>query len=157
MEDPADSTPLFLATSAAVAASLLSDACRLDLKAQDSLQLEVVRELTEDLKDYFDTVSQTSAEDGGITDLLAEAAIRCADLANLAACNISELSEKVAPRAAASVHLSTGAARALSLLAESGAGELGGAHSDNVLRDARGARWRTDLAAHQVDEFVRDA
>jgi hypothetical protein len=141
----------------ASAAVLLSDACRLDLESRDSLQLEVVRDLAEDLKDHFDSLAQTGTKDAGTADLLAEAALRCADLANLAACNLPELSETAAPQAAAAIHLSTGAARALSLLAESEAKDLENTHSDNVLRDARGARWRTDLATRQVDEFMRDS
>ena len=107
------------------------------------------------MKDQFDALSRTDTEDAGTADLLAEAALRCADLATLAACNISELSEGAAAKAAASAHLAAGTAHALSLLAESLATELEDPYPGNVRRDARGVRWRTDLAIRQVDELTR--
>lgn len=151
---PAVSDPLSLAALATPSAGLLAGACRTNLESRDSLQLEVVKDLAEDLKDQFDALSHAGTKDAGPADLLAEAALLCADLANLAACNLSELSPDTAPQAAASVHLAAGTAHALGLLAEHSAGQLEDIHSDNVRRDARGARWRADLAIRQVDEFI---
>ncbi|MGF1473482.1 MAG: hypothetical protein ACFB50_17305 [Rubrobacteraceae bacterium] len=151
---PSGSSP---ASAGALAAGLLSDACRLDLEPRDSLQLEVVRDLAEDLKDQFETLAaRTATEEDEPAGLLVESALRCADLANLAACNLPELSEAAAPRAAASVHLAAGAVQALCLLADGAAEALDATLSDNARRDAQGARWRADLALHQVNEFARN-
>ncbi len=157
MEAPTSQTLFSISGAGALSASLLSEACELDLEFRSSLQLEVVRDLAEDLKSRLDKLARPGAGDDGPANLPVEAALRCADLANLAACNLPELSEAAAPRAAASVHLAAGAAQALGFLAENGAPGPGGTHPDNVRRDARGARWRTDLAVRQVDEFVRGA
>ena len=157
MEAPASRTLFSVSGAGALSAGLLSEACGLDLESRSSLQLEVVRDLAEDLKSRLDTLARTGAGDGEPAGLLVEAALRCADLANLAACNLPELSEANVPRAAASVHLAAGAAQALGFLAENETTVPDETHPDNVQRDARGARWRTDLAARQVDEFVRGA
>ena len=157
MERPASQTLFSVSGAGALSASLLSEACELDLESRSSLQLEVVRDLAEDLKIQLGTLAHTNTGDHETANLLVEAALRCADLANLAACNLPELSEATASRAAASVHLAAGAAQALGFLAENEATRLDETRPDNVQRDARGARWRTDLATRQVEEFVRGA
>lgn len=148
---------LEVSSSGAQAASLLYNACRIDLESSNSPQLGVVRELAGDLENQLKALAHTKPEGGVPHDLLAEAAVRCADLANLAACNLQELSETSAPLAAASVHLAAGTVRALGLIVESSAtnlDDLEGAYLKNIHRDVRGARWRTDLAVRQADEFM---
>jgi hypothetical protein len=48
------------------------------------------------------------------------------------------------------VHLAAGATRALIPLVESEAGILDEAYAENMLRDARSAGWRADLAVRQL-------
>lgn len=158
MDAKNDHNPLEVSGSGAQAASLLYNACRIDLESSNSPQLGVVQELAGDLENQLKALSHTDPEDAVTPDLLAEAAVRCADLTNLAACNLAELSETSAPLAAASVHLAAGAVRALDLIVESGAAnldDLEGAYLKNIHRDVRGARWRTDLAVRQVGEFMQ--
>ena len=72
------------------AAALLEEACR---SAQGSLKaqrIEVVRELALDLGRQLEALSDLAREDA-TPDVLTEAAISCADLANLAACNVPDL------------------------------------------------------------------
>ena len=147
-------TYLSLSASGRGAADLLAHACRLDLETHDTPQLAVIKHLAEDLASQLDALAHADTGDVETADLLAEAALRCADLANLAACNLSELSGGAAPKAVAAVHLAAGATRALSLLAESEAGGSKTPNPDYVRRDARGARWRADIAFRQVEEFV---
>ena len=81
-------------------------------------------------------------------DVLAEVALRCADLANLAACNASKLPPEKASRALTAARLAAGAVRDLHSLVDSG--EPDGEHLENVLRDVRSAAWRAKFAARQV-------
>jgi hypothetical protein len=127
-----------------LAAGLLVDACR--PRPDNSPRLEVVRELALDLERRLKALAE-SAED---TESLIEAALACADLATLAACNLPVVSDR--PRATASVHLAAGATRALISLAESKAGALDTTHAENTLRDARSAGWRADLAVRQIED-----
>jgi hypothetical protein len=132
------------ADAGALAAGLLVDACR--PHAESSLRLEVVRDLALDLGHRLETLA---GEDTS-TDSLIEAALACADLATLAACNLPALPDGEKPLAAAAVHLAAGTTRALISLVESETGTLDEAHAENTLRDARSASWRADLAVRQL-------
>lgn len=87
----------------------------------------------------------------GDGDALVGAALRSADLANLAACALPELprESQAFRRTAAAAHLAAGAARALSL--EHLPPEEPGNHA---AADLRGCAWRASLAARQVDEIL---
>lgn len=131
----------------AQAAGLVQTACHGEPDSAGAPRMEVIRDLAESLRDELAALTHSTEEEPS-TDLAAEAALRCADLANLAACNLDGLPPAQASRAAAGVHLAAGAARALRLLAESTAG------SDAALRDVRGAGWRVDLAIRQTEELL---
>jgi len=138
------------ADAGALAAGLLVEACR--TAPHGSPSLGVVRDLALDLERKLEALSRPD-EDPQPPDSLVEAALACADLATLAACNLPGLPEDGEPLAAAAVHLAAGAARALAELVE--ARTLDAAHAENALRDARGALWRADLAVRQTDERRR--
>src|SRR5918998_963719 len=125
------------ADAGALAAGLLADAC--GPHAENSLRLEVVRDLALDLGRRLEVL----AGEDSAADSLVEAALACADLATLAACNVPALPDGDKPLAAA-------ATRAIIILVESEAGSLSEAHAKNTLRDARSARWRADLAVGQI-------
>ena len=129
----------------ALAAGLLADACR--PHPDNSPRLEVVRDLALDLERRLEALADLSAED---IDSLIEAALACADLATLAACNLPVVSDR--PLATASVHLAAGAGRALISLADSKSGAMDTTHAQNTLRDARSAGWRVDLAVRQIED-----
>ncbi|MDP9409197.1 MAG: hypothetical protein M3P70_01640 [Actinomycetota bacterium] len=135
------------AAAGALAAGLLVESCRTG--SVDSLTLGVVSDLALDLERGLDALASPAGED----DDLVEAALACADLATLAACNLSGLPEDGEPLAAAAVHLAAGAARALVVLVEARAWTLDEDHAENTLRDVRGALWRADLAVRQVTEI----
>ena len=135
------------ADAGALAAGLLVEACPSTPEASPGL--EVVKGLALDLERRLDALSLTEDQQ---PDSLVEAALACADLATLAACNLSGLPEDRAPLAAAAVQLSAGVARALVVLAEARAATLDEVHAENVLRDARGALWRADLAVRQIQD-----
>jgi hypothetical protein len=138
------------ADAGALAAGLLAESC---LTASDgSPNLDVVRDLALDLKRKLDALSHPEDQQ---PDSLVEAALACADLATLAACNLSGLPEDGELLAAAAVHLSAGATRSLAVLVEAGVGTLDEAHAENTRRDARGALWRADLAVRQIEELRR--
>jgi len=132
------------AEAGALAAGLLVDACR--PHSGDTLRLEVVRDLALDLRHRLEAL----AGEGFAADSLVEAALACADLATLAACNLPALPDGDRPLATAAVHLAAGAARALIPLIESEAGTLEEPNAENTLRDARSAGWRADLAVRQL-------
>ncbi len=136
------------ADAGALAASLLVASYGMD--PADSLGREVVRDLALDLERRLDTLSRT---DGENPDALAEAALACADLATLAACNLPDDAE---PLAAAAVHLAAGAARALAVLVEARALDLDEDHAENTLKDTRSALWRADLAVRQIETLRKD-
>jgi hypothetical protein len=140
------------AEAGALAAGLLVEGCR--TTSDGSLSLEVVRNLALDLGRRLDALSH-SDEAPQPTDSLVEAALACADLATLAACNLSGLPDDGEPLAAAAVHLSAGATRSLAVLVEAGVGTLDEAHAENTRRDARGALWRADLAVRQIEDLRR--
>ena len=136
------------AGAGALAAGLLVEACPTTPEAPPGQK--VVRGLALDLERRLGALSRTDDQQ---PDSLVEAALACADLATLAACNLSGLPEDGEPLAAAAVQLAAGAARALVVLVEARAGSLDEAHAENTLRDARGALWRADLAARQIEDL----
>lgn len=136
------------AAAGARAAGLLAEACRPAASGgASSLRLEVIRHLALGIERELDAVARSTAEDA-TPDLLIEAALRCADLATLAACNAGP----VLPEAGTVVQRAAGAARDLRSLAESESGRLEKEHPENLLRDTRGIDWRVDLATRQVEE-----
>ena len=141
---------LYVTGSGTLAASLLKSACTSALESGSSLQLEVVRDLAEDLESSLEETSETTTQDTSLADLLAEAALWCADLANLAACNASQLPSEHRPRAVAAVHLASGTVKALNILVEAEAERSEVPNTGTILRDLRSAGWRADLAVRQV-------
>ena len=141
-----------LADAGALAAGLLAESCRKN--SDDPLSLGVIKDLALDLERRLDSLSRLE-EDPQPPDSLVEAALACADLATLAACNLSRLSDDGEPLATAAVHLAAGATRALTILVEARTWVLEGTHAENTLRDARGALWRADLAVRQTEELRR--
>ena len=133
------------------AAGLLAEACRPG--SASFLQLRVVRDLALDIGRQLDALARLAREDTA-PDVFAEAALRCADLANLAACNVSELPPDAAPRATAAVRLAAGAVRDLRSLVETDSRDLDEEQAGNLLRDVRGAAWRAEFAARLVDGSV---
>ena len=131
------------------AAGLLEEACR----SSETARIEVVRALALDLGRQLDTLSGLEE---ATPDVLAEAAICCADLANLAACNAPDLPPDAARRAAAATRLSAGAVDSLVPMVEAGSGDLHEEHAENLLRDARSAAWRAGFAARLVEGFPED-
>ena len=130
----------------ALAAKLLADACR--PHTEGSLRLDVVRGLALDLGRRLEALA---AEDGA-ADSLVEATLACADLATLAACNLPALPDGDRPLATAAAHLAAGTTLALIPLVEAEAVTLEEPRSENMLRDARSARWRADLARNQIED-----
>lgn len=133
------------------AAGILEEACRTSLDGSDSLHMEVVRSLAHDIGRQLDALSRRTASDSSdeSAGTIVDAALACADLATLAACNLAVMPPEEARRAADAAHL---AARA----AESLAGVVEGSQNNTaeyLMRDARGAKWRADLASRQVDEL----
>jgi len=138
------------ADAGALAAGLLVESCL--TASNGSPSLEVVRDLALDLERKLDALSRPEDQQ---PDSLVEAALACADLATLAACNLPGLSEDGEPLAAATVHLSAGAARALAVLVEAETGILDETHAENTLRDARSALWRAGLAVRQIEDLQK--
>jgi hypothetical protein len=133
------------AEAGALAAGLFVDACR--PRPDDTLRMQVVRELALDLERRLEALADQAGED---IDSQIEAALACADLATLAACNLTAVSDR--PLATASVHLAAGATRALISLAEPKTSAPDETHSENTLRDTRSAGWRADLAVRQIED-----
>jgi hypothetical protein len=124
------------------AATLLEEACR--TAPPNLARIEVVRGLAADLRQQLAALSELGDT---APDVLAEAAICCADLANLAACNAPDLPSGAAPRANEAALLAAGAVEALGSMVEAGSAGLEAEHAENLLRDARSARWRAEFAA----------
>ncbi len=117
------------------------------------MRLEVVRDLAQDIGLQLGAVADLARENNA-PDVLAEAALRCADLANLAACNVSELPPEEDPRAVEAARLAAGAVRDLRSLVEAESGGPDEEHAGNLLRDVRSAAWRAEFAARQIDEVT---
>jgi len=134
------------AAAGARAAGLLVDACA----AGESLQVRVVRDAALDLQ------RELNALQGGAStpDALADAAARCADLANLAACTVPYPAAPGGAKAVAATHLAVGAARALGVRLEAAAMELDSPRGEYLIRESRGTAWRAQLATRQTDEFL---
>ena len=143
---PQESHPGAVATVVgARSAGLLREACRRALASGGpDPRLEVVRDLAAETERELDALARCTIS---APDLLSGAALRCSDLATLAACN----ADAGLPEAGAVVHLAAGAARALRLLVEAESHLLGKEQAENVLRDARGVGWRVDLAVRQIE------
>jgi ABC-type hemin transport system ATPase subunit len=133
------------ADAGVLAAGLLADAC--GPYSETSLRLEVVRDLALDLGRRLEVL----AREDFAADSLVEAALACADLATLAACNVPALPDGDRHLAAAATHLAAGTTRAIITLVEGEAGSLDGSYAENTLRDARSALWRADLAVKQIE------
>jgi len=132
------------------AAELLEETCLSALEPANSLQLEVVRDLAADIRRQLDALAGLAREDAA-PEILTEAALRCADLANLAACNASKLPPQRAPRALAAARLATRVVRDLHSLVEASSGDPDGEHLEYVLRDVRNAAWRAGFAGRLAD------
>ena len=128
------------------AAELLEEACRSAQGSPKAPRIEVVRELALDLGRQLDALSDLAREDA-TPDVLTEATISCADLANLAACNVPDLPLDAALRVTEAARLAAYAAGALAPIVESGSGNLDVRHAENLLRDVRSAGWRATFAA----------
>jgi len=140
----AEDTEMIDAASVGVlAAGLLVEACG----DGDGLLVGTVRGLAEDLGRALRPPSGA-----GTTEALVEAALACADLATLAACNAAALPGRGGPPAVAATHLAAGAARALAALGEAEIGAKDDAYAGNALRDLRSAGWKADLAVRQLGE-----
>ncbi|CAN5308851.1 hypothetical protein BH24ACT19_BH24ACT19_13180 [soil metagenome] len=135
---------------AALAAKLLEDTCTRG--PSDPPRLDVVRMLARDLRVEIEVLADLADRETAVV----EGAPRAADVANLAASALAELSGARVPEAAASAHLAAGAARALHTLAEAGVARMSGKRGQSALGDARGVAWRARLAARQVDESLED-
>ena len=89
---------------------------------------------------------------GATRDALVEAAVACADLATLGSCNVSAIADGGKPLAVAATRLAAGTTHALLALVEAGVGSSEDTHLENVMRDARSAGWKADLAVSQLGE-----
>jgi hypothetical protein len=131
------------------AAALLEEACR----SSEAARLEIVRDLAQDIGRQLDALADLEAA----PDVLAEAAICCADLANLAACNAPDLPPDAARQAAAAARLAAGAVvDSLGPTVETASEDLDEEHAGNLLRDVRSAAWRARFAARLVEGFPED-
>ncbi len=130
-----------VASAGVLAADLLVEACG----AGGGLRMETVRGLAEDLGRGLRSPTET-----GTANSLVEAALACADLATLAACNAAALPNR--SPAAAATHLAAGAARSLAALGEAEVGKPENEYAENALRDLRSAEWKADLAVRQLGE-----
>ena len=138
------------AAAAVGAANLLEEAWA---NASDPLRSEVVRELARSLGEEIEALTGP-AHRVAPADARVEAALRAADVANLAASSLADLSGEGAAKAVAAAHLAAGAARALCALAEADVSDLDGDHARYALKDVRSAAWRARFAVRQTDEFL---
>lgn len=134
------------------AAGLLEEACRRTLSEKSSLRVEVVRDAARDLKKQLEAVSRL--QDRPSPDLLAEAALRCADVANLAACNTPELAPREAPSALEAVRYAAAAVESLGQEVRAPIEALQDPYAANLTRDIRNATWRAKLALRQVEGLL---
>ena len=132
------------------ASGLLETSCRPAPSGEDPLQLETIRGLARDLGRQLDALYRLSQEDDE-PGVLVEAALRCADLATLAACAVPHLPTDDAREASAEAsRLAASAVRLLDSSVGDGGGGPNREYGENLLRDMRSAVWRADLAARQV-------
>lgn len=128
------------------AAALLEGACRSAQRESKAPRIEVVRDLALELGRQLDALCGLAREDAA-PDVLAEAVICCADLANLAACNAPVLSPDAARRGTEAALLAAAAVGVLAPTAESASKNLDAGHAENLLGDVRSAGWRAAFAA----------
>jgi hypothetical protein len=148
MSAPEPSDPV---SAGARAAKLLEAACRSAAETANPLPLEVVRDLALDIGRRLGALSGLVRENNA-PEVLTEAALHCADLANLAACNAPALPPDAAPRAATAARLAAGAVRDLRSLVEVDGGDPDEEYAANLLRDLRSAAWRAEFATSLVDD-----
>ncbi|HEX2729759.1 MAG TPA: hypothetical protein VHM16_08385 [Rubrobacteraceae bacterium] len=148
-EDPPETSVHASVVAGVRAAGILEEACRESLEGSDTLHLMVVRDLAQNIQQELDALSRRIAS-GKPAGLIVDAALACADLATLAACNLTAMSPEEAHRTVDAVHL---AARAANSLAGSVGEESPNNKMEYLMRDARGAKWRADLASRQADEL----
>lgn len=143
-----------------LAAAMLEEACRSHKAARDQrlrLYLESVGDLAQgigrELKALDRDGSRVSDEALSPQSVLVSAALRTADLANLAVCALPELPRNGSSylRVAAAVRLAAAATRSITLERRSLA-----ASGDYEGRDLRGAEWRAGLASSQVEEALQE-
>ncbi|MCA3748927.1 MAG: hypothetical protein IN808_07280 [Rubrobacter sp.] len=109
--------------------------------------LGMARDLAEDLGRQLEALASLPPSEKSSLDALLEAALRCGDLATLAACNAGYLSP----------HGRRLALEAARKAREVTAGVLAGLEDDReapgyALRDARSADWKASLALRQLGE-----
>ena len=153
MDVPPNPERTSVATAGALAAGLLEASSRRPVP-EDPLRARVVRELAQSLREELEALGGHAAGEVARADALVEAALRAADVANLAASSLADLSGESAAEAVAAAHLAAGTAQALVALAEAGASDLDGDRAGYVLKDARSAAWRARFAVRLVDEFM---
>lgn len=134
-----DSRETNLAAAGALAAELLVEACGPD----GDLHARTVRDLASDLGRVLASISGSETPEAPV-----EAALACADLATLAACNVAALPDGSRPAAVAAAHLASGTTRALVALA----GGVGAPDAASAARDIRSAGWKADLAVQQLGD-----
>lgn len=143
-----------------LAARMLEKACRDHDTTHDErlgVYLESVGDLAHSLGRELETLDgdDPGAQRGNLTveAMLAGAALRTADLANLAACTLPELPGNGSSylRVSAVVRLAVGATGSIALERRS-LGEPGNYEG----RDLRGAEWRASLASGQVEAMLQE-
>lgn len=143
-----------------LAAAMLEQACRDHNAAHDErlgLYLESAGDLAQSIGrelEALDGDGVNVSRDNLLTEaVLVSAALRAADLANLAVCALPELPRNGSAylRIAAAVRLAAAATRSMALERRSLA-----APGDYEVRDLRGAEWRASLAASQVEELLQE-
>lgn len=147
-----------------LAAGMLEQACRDHNAARDErlgLYLESVGDLAQGIGRELEALDGDGVRDGVNVSrenlpteaVLVSAALRAADLANLAVCALPELPRNGSAylRIAAAVRLAAAATRSMALERRSLA-----APGDYEGRDLRGAEWRASLASSQVEELLQE-
>jgi signal transduction protein with GAF and PtsI domain len=143
-----------------LAARMLEQACRDHNAARDErlgLYLESVGDLAQSIGRELEALDgdsvNVSRENLPTEAVLVSAALRAADLANLAVCALPELPRNGSAylRIAAAVRLAAAATRSMALERRSLA-----APGDYEGRDLRGAEWRASLASSQVEELLQE-
>lgn len=135
--------------AAALAAGLLAEAWS-PAPETPPTRASVTRELALTLR--ADLEALTGGQDDPLPwNVVVEGALRAADVANLAAASLLDLSGTSVHDAVAATHLAAGASKALCALV---GGEGAEGRTEYALKDARSAAWRAGLAARQADEAL---
>lgn len=133
----------------------MEEAFSRDPNQPDNRRASLVRDLARDIKDQLEALARSTPPEPS-PNLTAEAALRCADLANLAACNLDVLPTPEAVRVGTGVRLASETVQAIQLLSESETNNSPETHPA-ALRDIRGSGWRVELAVRQTEEFLEAA